>query len=86
MDIAIAPIDSVPARFVAHTLCEEDFVVVMRARHPFAAKPTLERFCRMRHLVVSSTGDAHGFVDTALEAAGACAPCRADGAGFRHGA
>jgi DNA-binding transcriptional LysR family regulator len=70
MDIAIAPIDSVPARFVAHTLFEEDFVVVMRARHPFAAKPTLERFCRMQHLVVSSTGDAHGFVDTALEAQG----------------
>lgn len=70
MDIAIAPMDNVPARFVTHTLCEEDFVVVTRARHPFAAKPTLERFCRMQHLVVSLTGDSHGFVDTALEAQG----------------
>ena len=70
MDIAIAPVDSVPARFVARTLFEEDFVVVARARHPFAAKPTLEQFCRMRHLVVSLTGDAHGFIDTALEKQG----------------
>lgn len=70
MDIAIAPIDEVPARFVARTLFEEDFVVVARARHPFAAKPTLERFCRMQHLVVSLTADARGFVDDALEAEG----------------
>jgi DNA-binding transcriptional LysR family regulator len=70
MDIAIAPLNNVPARFVARTLYEEDFVVVARARHPFAMKPTLERFCRMRHLVVSLTGDAHGFVDTALESQG----------------
>ena len=46
MDIAVAPLDSVPARFVARTLYEEDFVVVARARHPFAQKPTLDRFCR----------------------------------------
>jgi DNA-binding transcriptional LysR family regulator len=70
MDVAIAPIDSVPARFEARKLFEEDFVVVARARHPFAGKPTLEHFCQMRHLVVSLTGDAHGFVDTALEQQG----------------
>ena len=70
MDIAIAPIDSVPARFMARTLLEEDFVVVARADHPFAAKPTLDQFCRMKHLVVSLTGDAHGFVDMALEKQG----------------
>ena len=70
MDIAIAPIDSLPARFHARTLFEEDFVVVARARHPFAVKPSLERFCRVQHLVVSSTADAHGFVDTQLEAQG----------------
>jgi DNA-binding transcriptional LysR family regulator len=70
MDIAIAPVDSVPARFIARTLFEEDFVVVARAHHPFAAKPTLAQFCRMHHLVVSLTGDPHGFVDTALEKVG----------------
>jgi DNA-binding transcriptional LysR family regulator len=70
MDVAIAPLDSVPARFVARTLFEEDFVIVACAGHPFAARPTLENFCRMKHLVVSLTGDAHGFVDTALERQG----------------
>jgi DNA-binding transcriptional LysR family regulator len=70
MDIAIAPLDHVPARFVARTLFEEDFVVAARARHPFAAKPTLEQFCRMRHLVVSLSADAQGFIDTALEKQG----------------
>jgi len=70
MDIAIGPFDSVPARFAARTLLEEDFVVVAPARHPFAAKPTLDQFCRMRHLVVSLTGDPHGFIDAALEKQG----------------
>ncbi|MDQ8729601.1 LysR family transcriptional regulator [Bradyrhizobium sp. LHD-71] len=70
MDIAIAPIDSVPTRFVGRTIFEEDFVVVARPRHPFAVRPTLDRFCKARHLVVSLTGDAHGFVDSALEGQG----------------
>ena len=28
--------------------------------------PTLERYCEMQHLVVSLTGDTHGFVDNFL--------------------
>jgi DNA-binding transcriptional LysR family regulator len=59
-----------PSRFTAETVYCEDFVAVMRSRHPFAVKPTLERFCEMRHLVVSMTGDAYGFVDEALAAQG----------------
>jgi DNA-binding transcriptional LysR family regulator len=51
---------------VAKTLYEEDFVIAMRAGHPFADDPTLEHYCRMQHVVVSLTGDAHGFVDEAL--------------------
>jgi len=66
MDIAIAPIDRAPPRFVARTIYEEDFVVVARARHPFTARPTLERFCRTQHVVVSMTADPFGFVDDAL--------------------
>jgi DNA-binding transcriptional LysR family regulator len=66
MDIAILPLGEIPARFHAETLYEEEFVIAMRAGHPFARRPTLDRFCAMRHLVVSLTGDAHGFVDAAL--------------------
>jgi DNA-binding transcriptional LysR family regulator len=67
MDIAVLPLEEVPARFVARKLYEDDFVIVMRAGHPFAAKPTLARFCEMRHLLVSLTADAFAFVDEILE-------------------
>jgi DNA-binding transcriptional LysR family regulator len=66
LDIAILPIADLPPRFVAHKFFEEDFVVTMRRGHPFARNPTLERFCGMRHLLVSLTGDPHGVVDAAL--------------------
>ena len=66
MDIAVIPSDHIPARFHACTLYEEDFVIAMRAGHPFADNPSLERYCEMQHLVVSFTGDRHGFVDEAL--------------------
>lgn len=66
MDIAILPTDDVPARFHQRGLYEEDFVIAAQSRHPFAAAPTLERYCEMHHLVVSLTGDPDGFVDRIL--------------------
>jgi DNA-binding transcriptional LysR family regulator len=66
IDVAIVPIDDIPARFVERTLYEEDFVIAMRAGHPFAVAPTLDRYCGMQHLVVSLTDDAQGFVDEVL--------------------
>jgi len=65
-DIAVAPIDRAPPRFATRLLYEEDFVAVMRRRHPFAARPTLQRFCEARHLVVSMTADPRGFLDDEL--------------------
>jgi DNA-binding transcriptional LysR family regulator len=70
MDVAIVPSDRIPPRFHHRLLHEEDFVIAMRAGHPFAAAPTLERYCEMQHLVVSHGGDPHGFVDEALAAQG----------------
>jgi DNA-binding transcriptional LysR family regulator len=66
IDIAIIPINAVPARFAQRTLYDEDFVIASRIGHPYAERPTLERFCEMQHLVVSLSGDAHGFVDEIL--------------------
>jgi DNA-binding transcriptional LysR family regulator len=66
MDVAIVPSDAIPIRFFRQTLYEEDFVVAMRAGHPFAADASLDRYCEMQHLVVSLTGDAYGFVDRVL--------------------
>ena len=70
MDIAVIPSDHIPARFLERTLYEEDFVIAMRAGHPFAESPTLDRYCEMQHLVVSHTGNAHGFVDEILASHG----------------
>ena len=43
MDV-VAPVEEIPARFVARTLYEEEFVIAMRAGHPFADDPTLDGF------------------------------------------
>lgn len=66
LDVAVIPTDHVPPRFHAQRLYDEDFVIAARAGHPFAKHPSLERFCDAEHLVVSSTGDARGFVDERL--------------------
>ncbi len=67
VDAAILPpLDDIPARFVARTIGEEDFVIAMRAGHPFAESPTLERYCEMLHLVTSQTGDSFAYVDRIL--------------------
>src|ERR1700752_248589 len=66
IDLAIVPADDIPSRFWRHVLYEEDFVIAMRARHPFKRNPSLDRYCEARHLLVSASGDSPGFVDQAL--------------------
>lgn len=66
MDIAVVPLDEVPARFHAQMLVEEDFVVAMRAGHSLSRSLTMDRYCQAQHLVVSDSGDAYGFVDQVL--------------------
>lgn len=69
-DIAIIPSDEIPARFHAGLVYEEDFVVATRRGHGLAPAPGLEEYCAADHLVVSMTGDAEGFVDSALAGLG----------------
>jgi DNA-binding transcriptional LysR family regulator len=66
LDIAILPIQDVPPRFIQQKLFETDFVVTMRKRHPFARKPSLRRYCELRHVLVSQSGNSYGNVDEAL--------------------
>jgi DNA-binding transcriptional LysR family regulator len=66
MDIAILPIEQIPARFMARTLYEEEFIVAARAGHPYTDELTLDRYCAIKHLVVSHSGEAYGFVDRLL--------------------
>ncbi|MDX3927351.1 MAG: LysR substrate-binding domain-containing protein [Shinella sp.] len=66
MDVAVIPHGEFPVRFAHHLLYEEDFVVAARNGHPFLADATLPNYCAMQHLVVTHTGDPHGFVDNVL--------------------
>jgi len=66
LDLAMLPLHSVPPRFEARKLYDEDFVVAMRKGHAFARAPSEAAFCRSRHLLVSLDGDPVGFVDEML--------------------
>ncbi|WP_314960115.1 LysR family transcriptional regulator [Bradyrhizobium cosmicum] len=66
IDVAILPLRTVPPRFEARRLYNEDFVVVMRKGHGFAREPTLSAFCKAEHLLVSLDGDPRGFVEQLL--------------------
>jgi DNA-binding transcriptional LysR family regulator len=66
LDIALMPGPEVPARFVAHALYQEDFVVVARQGHPLAKQMSLERYAAAPHLMVSVSGDPYGAVDALL--------------------
>jgi DNA-binding transcriptional LysR family regulator len=66
IDVAVLPVRVVQRRFEARRLFEEDFVVAMRKGHPLARSPSLALYCRSQHLLVSFSGDPHGFVDELL--------------------
>jgi DNA-binding transcriptional LysR family regulator len=57
--------------FLHHRLFETDYVCVMRKGHPLSKGPlTLNRYCTARHMLVSFSGRAFGFIDGALASLG----------------
>jgi len=66
IDLAIAPLDEIPARFAHHVLFQDEFVIAARAGHPFLKKPSMKAYCDARHVLASVRGDAHGFIDDVL--------------------
>ena len=70
IDIALVAIDEVPARFTAAPAYEEAFVIAARQGHPFLKAPSLKHYCAAQHILVSVSGDQHGFVDELLERQG----------------
>ncbi|MBI2748823.1 MAG: LysR family transcriptional regulator [Burkholderiales bacterium] len=57
--------------FLHHRLFQGEYVCVMRRGHALAKGPfTLERYCAARHMLVSFSGRAYGFIDEALAALG----------------
>lgn len=70
-DLSARALAGEPVSFRHHRLFEGDYVCVMRKGHPLAGKPlTLERYCAARHLLVSFSGRAFGFIDGALASLG----------------
>ena len=57
--------------FEHQRLYSGEYVCVMRKGHPLAKRPiSLQAYCAARHLLVSFSGRAYGFVDEALAAIG----------------
>ena len=66
LDVALLPLRDVPARFVARTLYEEDFVLVRRPGSRAAKTMSVANYVAAPHLVVSTSGDPHGPLDILL--------------------
>lgn len=71
VDIAIGVFPNCGLRFRIQKLLTETYVCAMRSDHPLVKnKLTLEKFAQAKHLLISLTGEANGFVDRALEEKG----------------
>jgi DNA-binding transcriptional LysR family regulator len=67
IDLALVPLDDIPARFAHCVIYREDFVITARRGHSFSRKPTLQHYCAAEHCVISLVGDPWSNVDIALE-------------------
>ncbi len=71
IDFAIGYHTEWPERFGGQVLFTETYVCVMRRGHPLARDTiTLEEFAAARHLLITLTGEATGFVDRLLKKRG----------------
>ena len=60
-----------PLPFAHQRLYDGEYVCVVRQGHPLAEQPlTLDSYCSARHMLVSFSGRAYGFIDEALAALG----------------
>jgi DNA-binding transcriptional LysR family regulator len=66
LDVVMLPLLSVPPRFEARRIYDEDFVLAMRKGHALRKTPTAAAFARSPHLLVSVSGEPRGFVDDIL--------------------
>jgi DNA-binding transcriptional LysR family regulator len=66
LDLAMLPLRSAPPRFEARKIYDEDFVLAMRMGHALRKTPTAAAFARSQHVLVSVSGEPHGFVDDIL--------------------
>ncbi len=71
IDIAIGRFFTPSFRLRTQNLYGDSYVCVMRRGHPLASKKlTLTRYMEAKHLLVSLTGEATGFIDQTLQEKG----------------
>ncbi len=70
VELALTPLEALPARFVMRALLEDEWAIAMRTGHPLEGRLNLDAYCGAEHLVVSLRGDPQANIDVALEAIG----------------
>ncbi len=72
VDIFIGAAGDVPDGLISRTLFDEEFVTAQRRQHPRGNRPfTLDEFCALDHLLISTSGGSFtGMIDQALAALG----------------
>ena len=71
VDLAVGMLNQHDHSLRSTWLFQGGYVLAMRADHPFAGRPiTMDEFLDARHLLVTMSGDAHGFVDSYLDQKG----------------
>lgn len=69
--LALGFVPDAPTQIRRRLLFEDSFTVLMQRSHPFANQSlTLKRYATATHVVVSPSGQRHGFVDDELMALG----------------
>ncbi|HEX2151863.1 MAG TPA: LysR family transcriptional regulator [Stellaceae bacterium] len=67
IDVAVAHLRALPARFESMVLLQDPFVVVARRDHPRMATPiSIEAYAALDHLLVSPRGNTSGAIDRML--------------------
>lgn len=71
IDILLAPSEQIPTPLKMRPLIADEFVVLQRVGHPRGTRPlTLDDYCSLGHLIVSTSGRMHGLMDTRLKELG----------------
>lgn len=71
LDLAIGVFPAAPMRLAVRPLLREEFLCLLRARHPAAARPlTPETYAALPHVLVTERADDTGAVDEALRRRG----------------
>lgn len=71
VDLALVTPQSTPDDLHGRALYQEQYVCMMRADHPAAGAPiSLDTFCALEHILVSTRGSFHGVTDEALATLG----------------